>query len=143
MPDPFSSAWQHHGHHRLLSMGSRLLHPFRSRPFRAESTPDRAVVHLSGEITSENAGQTGKALEELLRPGIIRLEIDLSEVTYLSSDGGAVFFMALRAARTRGTRVIATHVRAQARSTLEHLVLSRVFEVYDGVGPSCSSCGSE
>lgn len=127
----------------MLSVGSRLLHPFRSRPFRAESTPDRAVVHLSGEITSENAGQTGKTLEDLLRSGLARLEIDLSEVTYLSSDGGAVFFMALRAARTHGTRVIATHVGPQPRATLEGLGLLRVLEVHEGDGPSCSPCRGE
>ncbi|MEU6379299.1 STAS domain-containing protein [Streptomyces sp. NPDC046909] len=142
MPRP-SSARQHRGHHRLLAAGSRLLHPFRGRQLRAESTPDRAVVHLSGEITSKNAAQTGKVLVELLRSGVTGLEIDLSKVTYLSSDGGAVFFMALRAARRHGTRVFATHTGPQPRATLEGLGLLRVVEVYEGDGPSCSSCGSE
>ncbi|MGW3413119.1 STAS domain-containing protein [Streptomyces sp. NPDC000888] len=142
MPDS-SSARQHHGRRRLLSVRRRLLHPFRSRPFRAESTPDRAVVHLSGEITSKNAGQTRKAIEDLLRSGIARLEIDLSEVTYLSRDGGAVFFMALRAARTHGTRLMATYVGPQPRATLAELGLLRVLEVHEGDGPSCSPSGSE
>ncbi|MEV7891746.1 STAS domain-containing protein [Streptomyces sp. NPDC002817] len=142
MPDP-SSARQHRGHHRLLSAGSRLLHPFRGRRLGVESTPDRAVVHLSGEITSKNAAQTGKALVELLRTGIASLEIDLSKVTYLSSDGGTVFFMALRAARRHGTRVFATHTGPQPRAALKGLGLLRIVEVYEGDGPNCSSCRSE
>ncbi|WP_405638812.1 STAS domain-containing protein [Streptomyces sp. NBC_00019] len=143
MPDDLSPARQHHGHHRLRGMGSRLLHPFRGRLFRVESTPDRVVVHLAGEMTTRNAVRTGKALEGLLRAGHVRLEIDLSEVTYLSSDGAAMFFMALRAAPRHGARVMATHAGPQARATLEVLGLLRVLEVYEGDGPSCSSCGNE
>ncbi|SFF90031.1 STAS domain-containing protein [Streptomyces mirabilis] len=61
--------------------------------------PDHGAVRLSGETTSENADRIGEDLREVLptRPPI--LEIDLTGVTYRSSDGCKAVFMALLAAR--------------------------------------------
>lgn len=95
------------------------------------------------DITTGNAERIGKNLEDLLGSGPTHLEIDLRKVTYLSGDGGAVFVMALRAARAHGTRVIATHVGPQARGSLKQLGLLRVFDVHEGDGPSCSRGSDE
>ncbi|MCX4910549.1 STAS domain-containing protein [Streptomyces sp. NBC_00878] len=137
MPD-FSPAWQPAGPPPPLGVGSRLRHPFRGRRLRTEITGDRAVVHLSGEITSGYARRLGTDLAELLRSEIALLVIDLGKVTYLSSDGAGMIFIALRAARSHGTRVIATHVGPQSRATLEQLGLLRIVDVYAGDGPNLS-----
>ncbi|MEU8867459.1 STAS domain-containing protein [Streptomyces umbrinus] len=142
MPDS-SPAQQPAGYLPRLGAGSRLRHPFRGRGLRTEITRDRAVVHLSGEIISGNARRLGTDLAELLRSGIALLVIDLGKVTYLSSDGAGMIFMALRAARAHGTRVIATHVGPQPRATLEQLGLLRIVDVYAGDGPNLSQGSGE
>ncbi|MGQ4383485.1 STAS domain-containing protein [Streptomyces sp. SAS_270] len=125
-------------HRGLLGADNRLLHPFRRRERGAGTGREQVVVRLSGEITAQNAGRIGKSVQGVLgsRPGV--LEVDLGRVSYFSSDGGAVFFMALRAARAQGTQVIATHVGPRARATLQQLGLGRVLDIYDGDGPGGS-----
>ncbi|MCX5051989.1 STAS domain-containing protein [Streptomyces sp. NBC_00201] len=117
-------------------MGRRLRHPL--RVFRgAGSGPAsaHAVVRLSGEITSANAGRIGRQLQQALHSQAAVLEIDLAEVTYLSGDGAAAVFTALREAKAGGTKVIVTHVRRQAVGVLEQLGLARVVDMYAGDGP--------
>ncbi|MGQ4480129.1 STAS domain-containing protein [Streptomyces sp. SAS_276] len=79
------------------------------------SYADRVAIRLSEDITFKNAQAVGTSLWEALRAPPRVLEVDLDRVTYLSSDGGAVFFVALLAARPHGTRVIVTHADAQVR----------------------------
>ncbi|WP_405845707.1 STAS domain-containing protein [Streptomyces sp. NBC_01518] len=93
------------------------------------SDGDRVVLRLAGEITSRNAKKVGECLREGLdaRPGV--LEVDLGRVTYLSNDGGAAFFRALRAPRPHGTLVTVTHASARARTTLTQLGLARLIDI--------------
>lgn len=50
-------------------------------------------------------------------------------MTYLSNDGGAAFFRALRAPRPHGTLVTVTHANARARTTLTQLGLARLIDI--------------
>ncbi|MEV5534136.1 STAS domain-containing protein [Streptomyces prunicolor] len=120
---------------RLLGMGNRLRHPFHRGADSAVSHADHVVVRLSGDITPKNARDVGVRLRQALRASPRVLEADLGRATYLSSDGGAAFFMALLAARPHSTRVIVTHAGAQARATLDQLGLPRPLDIYEGDGP--------
>nr|WSY56912.1 STAS domain-containing protein [Streptomyces sp. NBC_00886] len=93
------------------------------------SDRDHVVLRLSGEITSRDAKKVGERLGEALNthPGV--LEVDPGHVTYLSNDGGAAFFQALRAAGPHDTRVTVTHASARARTTLTRLGLVRLIDV--------------
>ncbi|MGQ4436470.1 STAS domain-containing protein [Streptomyces sp. SAS_260] len=99
------------------------------------SYADRVAIRLSEDITFKNAQAVGTSLWEALRAPPRVLEVDLDRVTYLSSDGGAVFFVALLAARPHGTRVIVTHADAQARATLNQLGVPCALGIYEGDGP--------
>ncbi|MET7355663.1 STAS domain-containing protein [Streptomyces mirabilis] len=134
MPDS-SSARDPHEHRGSRSVGSRILHLFHRHAPEVVPHPDHVVVRLSGEITSENADQIGQHLREVLltRPPI--LDIDLTRVTYLSSDGCRAVFIALLAARPHGTRVIVTHADSRTRPTLTQLGLTRVLDIYEEAGP--------
>ncbi|MFE1776673.1 STAS domain-containing protein [Streptomyces sp. NPDC059008] len=114
---------------------SRLLHPFRRHADEAPSGPDHVIVRLPRKVTSENAEYIGAALQKALSSGPPVLEIDLARVKHLSRDGSTAFFMALRAARRHGTRLIATHAGPQVRGTLKELGLRRVIDVYEGSAP--------
>nr|WP_260859966.1 STAS domain-containing protein [Streptomyces cupreus] len=98
----------------------------------SRAAPNHVVVRLSGEVTAQNAGHIGKRLQEVLSRQPAILEIDIEDVTYVSSDGAAAFFTSVRTARARGTRVVVTHVRRQPRGTLNLLGLERVLDVYEG-----------
>ncbi len=138
MPDdsPSQGRRKHHG---LEAAGRRLLHPFSNRGDRAASAPDHAIARLPREVTLENAKRIGQHFRELLGSGPTVLEIDLTEVTHLSPDGGAAFLMVLEKAQRQGTRLIATHAGPQVRRTLRQLGLTRVIDVFDGSSPGDSA----
>jgi hypothetical protein len=99
--------------------GRRLRHPLRGyRRTGPGAASDHVVVRLSGEVTSRTP-RVGRRLRLVLRMHPAVLEIDLVDVTYLSPDGGAAVFMALREAKVRGTEVITTHTRRQAVGALK------------------------
>ncbi|MEV0185175.1 STAS domain-containing protein [Streptomyces sp. NPDC050625] len=119
------------------------LHRFRRRGHITTSSPDHVFLRLSGEITSRNAGLVGDRLRDVLRSRPKVLEMDLGNVSHLSSDGDAVFFMALRTARLYGMRVVVTHTPPQAHRTLSRLGLERVLPLYEGDGPFGSGGGDQ
>ena len=142
MPDP-APAGDLSGRHGPRRAAHSALHLFRHRARAPMPDSDHVVVRFSGEITSGNAGRLARELRELLRSQPAVLEIDLGKVTYLSPDGGAVFFAALTAARSQRTQVIATHVGQQPGGCLDQLGLKRVLDVYEGNGPLGSGSGGE
>ncbi|MGP8298290.1 STAS domain-containing protein [Streptomyces inhibens] len=90
------------------------------------------IVRLPREVTFENARHIGQHLRELLGSGPTVLEIDLTQVTHLSPDGGTAFLMVLETAQRQGTRMIATHAGPRVRRVLHQLGLTRLIDVYDG-----------
>lgn len=110
---------------------------FRSRSHRRPgprnaSAPE--VVRLHGELDARSAVTTGGLLARLIDAGPQVLEVDLSEVTYLSPDGCTALFIALRAARARGTRLVVTHADERARAVLHQIGLTRVLSAPSGNG---------
>ncbi|TFV33242.1 anti-sigma factor antagonist [Streptomyces sp. T1317-0309] len=89
-----------------------MLHPLRRHGPGTESTSDHVVVRLSGEITSATVKRVRKRLQDGQQSQPTILEIDLGDVTHLSSGGAGALFTALRLARAHGTRMIITHVPA-------------------------------
>ncbi|XUL92088.1 STAS domain-containing protein [Streptomyces galilaeus] len=134
MPDS-SPARRTHAHSRPAGMGNRLQHPFGRGAGSTVSHADHVVVRLSGDITVKNARDVGARLRQALRAPPRVLEVDLAQVTYLSPDGGAAFFMALLSARPHSTLVIVTHAGTQSRATLNQLGLPRALDLYEGDCP--------
>ena len=118
-----------HEHHRLREVGHRLRNALLHPTVSVISDEDHVVLRLAGEITSRNTKEVGERLREALdaRPRV--LEVDLGRVTYLSNDGGAAFFRALRAPRPHGTLVTVTHANARTRTTLTQLGLARLIDI--------------
>jgi anti-anti-sigma regulatory factor len=61
----------------------------------------------------------------LIDAGTDVLEVDLAEVRYLSPDGCAALFAALRAARAHSAQPAITHSSEQAQSVLHQIGLTR------------------
>lgn len=92
------------------------------------------VVRLHGDLDAGNADATGRRLVRLVDAGPEVLEVDLADVKHLSPDGCAALFMALRAARAHGTRLVITHADERARSVMHQIGLSRALSAEDGDG---------
>ncbi|MFE0255781.1 STAS domain-containing protein [Streptomyces sp. NPDC059010] len=109
---------------------------FPHRPRHAPGEPrGREVVRLRGELDARNASATGRRLVRLINTGPEVLEVDLAQVKYVSPDGCEALFMALRAARARGTtRLVVTHANDRARLVMYQLGLSRALWSEDSDG---------
>ncbi|CAL9660871.1 hypothetical protein SUDANB105_07005 [Streptomyces sp. enrichment culture] len=82
-----------------------------------------------------NAERIGRQLQKATESRAQVLEIDLADVTHVSSAGGTAFVMMLRVARAHDTRVIATHVGSQPLGALRQPGLERTLDVYEGEAP--------
>lgn len=89
------------------------------------SGPAHRVVRLRGTLDARNAEAAGRRLVRLINAGPDGLEVDLAGVEHLSPDGCEALFMALRAARAHGTKLIITHANTRARSVIHQIGLSR------------------
>ncbi|WP_327372020.1 STAS domain-containing protein [Streptomyces sp. NBC_01217] len=113
------------------------MHRFRSlirwhRPGRDNPPHGHTVVRLHGDLDARNADATSRRLVRLIDTGVDVLEVDLADVQYLSPDGCAAFFAALRTARVRGGRLVITHASDHAQSVLHQIGLSRALSEQDG-----------
>lgn len=107
----------------------RLRHRRQSEP---RGTPAGEVIRLHGDLDARNAEATGRRLIRLIDAGPEVLEVDLTDVEYLSPDGCTALFMALRAARAHGTRLVVTHADDRAQSVLHQVGLSRALSIKNG-----------
>ncbi|WP_371658239.1 STAS domain-containing protein [Streptomyces sp. NBC_00280] len=108
---------------------------FRSRHRRQPEllgTRAHEVVRLHGDLDVNNADATGRRLVRLVDGGAEVLEVDLTNVHYLSPDGCAALFMALRTAQAHSTRLVITHADERARSVLHQIGLSRALSAGHG-----------
>ncbi|MFI6012599.1 STAS domain-containing protein [Streptomyces sp. NPDC051243] len=103
------------------------MRPFRFRRRRRGPPGSHVhdVVRLHGDLDARNAEATGRRLVRFVDAGPQVLEIDLANVRYLSPDGCAALFTALRAARARGTRLVLTHANERVRAVLQQIGLLR------------------
>ncbi|WP_406206300.1 STAS domain-containing protein [Streptomyces sp. NBC_01017] len=100
----------------------RFRHHRRSRP---QPPPGHEVVRLHGDLGLRNADATGRRLVQVIDRGPDVLEVDLTNLKYLSPDGCGAFFTALRAARARGVRLVITHANERAQAVLWQMGLTR------------------
>lgn len=102
------------------------------RPFRCRHRRrgPRAPTSMPWSVcmetwTHEPHEATGRRLVRFVDAGPQVLEIDLADVRYLSTDGRAALFTALRAARARGTWLVLTHANDRIRAVLQQIGLLR------------------
>lgn len=89
------------------------------------------MVRLHGDLGLRNADTTGLRLARVIDTGPDVLEVDLTEVNYLSPDGCGAFFTALRAARASGVRLVITHPNERAQVVLWQMGLTRALREWD------------
>ena len=113
---------------RLRRRSRGLLRRFRPRP-------ELLVVRLKGDLGADTAAQdTGRVLRAALREEPKILEVDVSRVTHLSTDGALPLFLAARGARGQGTRFRVTHAPEQAGAVMRRVGLERYLSGDESAG---------
>jgi len=87
---------------------------------------NRAVIHLRGEINALNADDVTQRLMTALQGFPVALEIGLTRVSHITSDGTDVLFRAARAARSAGVTLVVSGANAEVRTTLRTVGLDRL-----------------
>jgi anti-anti-sigma factor len=104
---------------------------FRHRP-QPEEQRAHEVVRLCGEMDAHNTEIPRRLLLDAIDTGCEVLEVDLSQVTYLSRAGCGPLFSAIAAAHASGTRLVVSHASSQARTTLTGVGMRRFLSDADG-----------
>jgi anti-anti-sigma factor len=109
-----------------LRTAAKALWPAARPTFRRHTSQGPGVVHLQGEISAATAGKTTCRLTDTLSTRPTALDIDMSQVNLLTSDGAMAFLAAARIAHEQGTAVTVRNASPQARATLHTLGLDRL-----------------
>jgi|HigsolmetaGSP11D_1036233.scaffolds.fasta_scaffold02318_6 stage II sporulation protein AA (anti-sigma F factor antagonist) len=80
---------------------------------------DHLTVRLAGRLDSSNAGEFEQALLNRIDAGELRLVLDLSELSYISSAGLRVFLMAAKRLSARQGRMALCGLQDNVREVFE------------------------
>ncbi|MFC4610482.1 STAS domain-containing protein [Streptomyces maoxianensis] len=104
-----------------------------ARPaFRRTGPHGTAVVRLSGKIDAATADRTRRRLTDALATRPTALDIDMSKVELLTSDGAMAFLTTARIAHEQGIDVTVRNASPRARATLHTLGLDQLQHYHDG-----------
>ena len=87
--------------------------------FVAEDTADLTIVTVTGRLDSQAAAQFSGRLAELRQGGGAQLLIELSHLTYISSAGCRVLFLAARQTAERGKRLALCGMTGAVKQVVE------------------------
>ncbi|GAA2967575.1 STAS domain-containing protein [Kitasatospora cinereorecta] len=88
----------------------------------------REVVRLRGELNRHRAHRVYRKLSKAVARGPAVLEVDLSKVTFLAPECGAVFLRGASDARRSGMRFVITRRSPRILRTLRTLGLERYLD---------------
>lgn len=98
--------------------------------FVAEDTADLTIVTVAGRLDSVAAAQFSGRLAELQRHSSTQLLIELSRLTYISSAGCRVLFIAARQSAERGSRLALCGMAGAVKDVVELAGLAGQVGVY-------------
>ena len=92
-----------------------------------------AVVSFDGDIDFSVLPEMHKAIDEAMESKLPWVLVDLSEVTFIASDGLGVLIEAHRKASHDGRRFDLIHPQPHILGMLRKTQLTRLFQVYETV----------
>ena len=98
--------------------------------FVAEDTADLTIVTVAGRLDSVAAAQFSGRLAELRHEGRTQLLIELSNLTYISSAGCRVLFVAARQTAERGSRLALCGMTGAVKNVVELAGLAGQVGIY-------------
>ncbi len=94
------------------------------------STTETIVVRPQGRLDAAGAPKLEEELKQLLARGQSRLIVDLTDISYISSNGLRVLLTALKAARKNGGALKLCGMNARIAEIFEMVGFDQVFEIY-------------
>lgn len=104
-----------------------------SREFRVRSLGPLdgvVVLEVGGEVDFYSAPELKAVLERALDEGIVRLVVDLTEVSFIDTSGIGVLVAGLRRVRPSGGSMALVCIDKNIRRLFEITALDRVFSIY-------------
>ncbi len=92
-----------------------------------------SVVAVEGEIDFSVLPQMREAIEEAHGFGLGQLLIDLTNVTFIASDGLGLLIEAHRRAEDEGNRLDLVHPQPHILGILRKTQLTKLFHVYESI----------
>ncbi len=93
-----------------------------------------AVIKPSGRLDAAGAPGLESELQRRIADGQNRLVVDLSRVSYISSNGLRALLAALKAAQRNGGSLKLCCLNARLSEIFEMVGFDRVFEIYTNLG---------
>ncbi len=94
------------------------------------STPETIVVRPQGRLDAAGAPKLEQELKQLLARGQSRLIVDLTQISYISSNGLRVLLTTLKTARKNGGALKLCGMNARLAEIFEMVGFDQVFEIY-------------
>ncbi len=99
-----------------------------------------SVVSISGEIDFSVVADVRRAFDEALSRGPSCLLIDLTDVSFIASDGLGVLIETQRKVDADGRKLRLIHPQPHILGLLRKTQLTRLFTIHDSVDDALKSC---
>ena len=92
-----------------------------------------AVITVSGDLDIRSAPQLNKTVEKLLKPGLARMIIDFSDITYIDSSGMGTLVSCFKHAQSNQTTFGLASVSGRVCDLLKLTRLQGFFPLYSNL----------
>ena len=93
---------------------------------------DVTVVTLSGEILADDGDIAfGKCIDDLIRRGLVKIVVNLADVSYIDSAGVGMMVFEAKLLRDKQGLMKLANLTGRSHRVLAMLKLKTVFEVFD------------
>ena len=93
---------------------------------------DITILRLHGEIVSDDGDLLfGKRVDDLIKRGLLKVIVNLSDVTYIDSAGVGMMVFEFKAAHNSGGALKLLNLTGHSNRLLSTVKLKSVFEVFE------------
>ena len=94
---------------------------------------DISIIRVGGYIDTTTSSELERALDSLLKAGIVRVVIDLGSVDYISSAGWGIFISEIKGIRERGGDLKLARMIPDVYEVFELLEFNYILKAFDTV----------
>ena len=100
---------------------------------KAGSRNDISIIRVGGYIDTTTSSELERALDDLLRAGVVRVIIDLGSVDYISSAGWGIFISEIKGMRERGGDLKLARMIPDVYEVFELLEFHYILKAFDTI----------
>lgn len=95
--------------------------------------PNLTIITLSGHLDAETSGYCEAELVEMIVQSLVPLVVDLSNVTYASSEGLRLFMVMAKKAKENNLPIVFANPTPFVREVLEVTMFIKIIDLVDSV----------